>query len=498
LPKGQPIDNYQTLKESLSHIVGLPADTLPGTKFKYGGLAMQVAGRMAELATGKNWEEIFQEKIAMPLQMTSTHFTPVDSTHGHSPMLAGGARTNLQDYANFLNMISNDGVFKGKRILSVQAIRDMQADQVGQAKVFPGEFVEKARGSSRKDIYGLGEWRDEVNAKGEPVLISSPSWAGAYPWVDKKNHVYGFFLTRVLEMKNGFNSFYGSPVLPYLVRDVLRQAAHPEVKHGYIITADKSRLYYEELGKGEPLILIHGHSFDRTEWDPQFFVLAKKYRVIRYDLRGYGWSSMPKETQKALHADDLTNLMDQLKISKAHIAGLSLGGFIVSDFLALHQDRILTAIAASGDFFDVAGPSQPWSEPEWTAQNIKIREWKVKGVDAMKRKWFNALTVRNGRPIENIREPVWQMVYKWDAWQPQHHEPRFLLGNDLGAKLKAEKIKVPVLVLTGDADIGQQNELLKAIPSAKQVFIKNAGHVSNLENPDGFTHALLEFLEEHR
>jgi CubicO group peptidase (beta-lactamase class C family) len=224
-PKDQPIDIYQTLKESVAHIVHLPADTLPGTKFKYGGLAMQVAGRMAELATGKDWETLFQSTIAIPLQMHSTHFTPVDSSGGHAPMLGGGARTTLQDYANFLAMIFNNGVYKGKRILSVNAVKAMQVDQVGIAKVNAGEFVEKARGSLRKDIYGLGEWREELNEKGEATLISSPSWAGAYPWIDKKNNVYGFFLARVNveeANKNRFSSFYSSSVLPLMVRKILK------------------------------------------------------------------------------------------------------------------------------------------------------------------------------------------------------------------------------------------------------------------------------------
>ena len=224
-PKEKPIDIYQTLKASVARIVNFPADTLPGTKFKYGGLSMQVAGRMAELATGKDWETLFQEKIAIPLQMRSTHFTPVDSSGGHAPMLGGGARTTLQDYANFLSMISSNGVYKGKRILSVNAVKAMQVDQVGIAKVNAGEFVEKARGSLRRDIYGLGEWREEVNENGEATLISSPSWAGAYPWIDKKNNVYGFFLARVNveeANKNRFSSFYSSPVLPLMVRKILK------------------------------------------------------------------------------------------------------------------------------------------------------------------------------------------------------------------------------------------------------------------------------------
>lgn len=229
-PKDQPIDIYQTLKESVAHIVHLPADTLPGTKFKYGGLAMNVAGRMAELATGKDWETLFQQKIAIPLKMHSTHFTPVDSSGGHAPMLGGGARTTLQDYANFLSMIFNNGMFNGRKILSVNAIKEMQTDQIGSARVNAGEFVENVRGSLRKDIYGLGEWREEVNArlndevgqeKGEAALISSPSWAGAYPWIDKKNNVYGFFITHIVKSKNGFNSFLASPVLAMMVREIV-------------------------------------------------------------------------------------------------------------------------------------------------------------------------------------------------------------------------------------------------------------------------------------
>jgi CubicO group peptidase (beta-lactamase class C family) len=227
-PDGQPIDIYQTLRESVAHIVQLPADTLPGTKFRYGGLSMQVAGRMAELATGKDWEMLFREKIAIPLNMKSTHFTPVDSAGGHAPMLGGGARTTLNDYMQFLSMIYNRGVYKGKRILTKEAVRTMQANQVLTADATGERFVMNIRNRRSNDIYGLGEWREEVNAQGEPTLISSPSWAGAYPWIDFKNHLYGFFITHITGSKNGFSSFYASPVLPLLVRDAVQKAAHQQ------------------------------------------------------------------------------------------------------------------------------------------------------------------------------------------------------------------------------------------------------------------------------
>lgn len=221
-PKGKPTDITQDLATSVANIIPLPADTLVGKKFKYGGLAMQVAGRMAELATGKNWEELFQEKIAKPLGMTQTHFTPVDSAGGHAPMLGGGARSTLNDYANFLSMIYNNGTYLGKRVLSEKVIRFMQADQVGKAKVAPGEFVERARGTKGNAIYGLGEWREEVNNKGEPTLISSPSWAGAYPWIDKKYHIYGFLITHITGFKKNFSPFYTSHQLALEIRKIIQ------------------------------------------------------------------------------------------------------------------------------------------------------------------------------------------------------------------------------------------------------------------------------------
>lgn len=495
-PQGKRRDDYQTLSEAVANIIDLPADSLPGTKFRYGGLAMQVAGRMAELATGKSWEVIFQEKIAGPLGMKSTHFTPVDTTPGHNPMIGGGARSSLHDYARFLQMVLNEGVFNGKRILSARAIHEMQADQIRNARVQTGEFVELARASVRKDVYGLGEWREEVNAKGEATLISSPSWAGAYPWIDKKNRVYGFFLTRVTEMKEGFSPFYASPVLPILTRDVLNDAVHANVKRG-IINVDSGKLFYEELGKGEPLIFIHGHSFDHYEWEPQFYAFAKKYRVIRYDVCGYGRSSMPREYSSCSHAEDLLQLMNTLKIKKAHLVGLSMGGFIATDFLALHQDRLLSATMASGDIWSGSpGPASPWTESDIAKRKEEIQAYKRKGVFNNKVAWFNALTTRNGYPITQLREPVWNMIYKWDAWQPLHVEPRFLLGTSVIEKLQHANISVPILVLTGSFDADKKNKLMQLVPSAKQAFVENAGHVSNLENPVDFNNKLTSFLDK--
>ena len=134
-----------------------------------------------------------------------------------------------------------------------------------------------------------------------------------------------------------------------------------QVKSGYVKVPEGS-LYYEEAGTGEPLIFIHGHSLDRRMWNEQFFKFAKHYRAIRYDLCGYGISSKQTEDFQFTHAEDLVALMDALHIRKAHIVGLSLGGFVGADMLGCFPDRMLSAFLASGNIRKSKGPSEPMTK----------------------------------------------------------------------------------------------------------------------------------------
>ena len=219
------VDNYNHLDSAVMEI--LPLDTVftPGTRFEYGGLAMQIAGRMAEKAMNKEFEELFQELIARPLRMKNSHFTPVNTDGGHAPMLGGGLCTTLHDYMRFLDMIYHNGVFEEKQILKPETIHEMQADQVGNAEVHPGEYVERALKKHHTGIYGLGEWRELIDkATGEGYQISSPGWAGAYPWINKQDRVYGFFIAHVQgssQKEDGFSSFFGSPVISQTVSNII-------------------------------------------------------------------------------------------------------------------------------------------------------------------------------------------------------------------------------------------------------------------------------------
>lgn len=497
-PEGRRRDDYQSLEEAVSHIVDLPSAAAPGAEFRYGGLAMQVAGRMAEIAAGQRFDDLFQSRIARPLEMAHSAYTPVSGEPGFSPMLGGSLFTTARDYAHFLMMMAQGGVYRGKRVLSQRAIAALQADQVRGATVRPGEYVALARQDLRQDIYGLGLWREEVDASGNPTLISSPGWAGAYSWLDKSADVWGVVMAKAnvdKAVQDGYNTFLGSTIYAPMVRSAMAEAAEPAARRPrrLQVPVDGGKLYCEISGQGTPVIFLHGHSFDRRQWEPQVRHFERSHRVIRYDLRGYGRSTLPREGEQFMHAEDLRQLMDALDIQRAHLVGLSLGGFVVTDFIALHPERAMSATMAGGDLFDVPGPDEPWTAEALDRRRAEIASLRKAGVSPYKHEWLEKLVQDSGSGREALRQPLWRMIDEWQAWQPLHVEPRLLLGRLAIRQLAAGKPAAPVLLIRGDRErIGFR--IRNLLPQAQTVIIPDCGHVSNLEQPGHFSAALARHL----
>ena len=425
-------------------------------------------------------------------------FVPVSEEPGFNPMLGGGFKTCLHDYMNFLNMVAHNGLFEEKRILSEKAVDEIEADHVKNATIASENYVLRSRQNLHNGIYGLGCWREEIDENNKTTLISSPGWAGTYPWVDRKNNVYGFVLAKVKgkAFGEGFSSFYGSAVLPLIVRDAIKQSNYPKELKKSMINIGQAQLYCEELGTGEPVIFIHGHSLNRDMWDLQFFEFAKNYRAIRYDIRGYGYSSPQKEGKQFTHAEDLRALMDSLKISKAHIIGLSLGGYIGADMLGWFPERIESAVLASGNIRPLPKPSIPMDEKESAQRDMEIAALKKKGIDAMKREWFSGLIKSGGTNKEQMRHPLWSMIYQWDAWQPLHKEARVIAGGDAYDKLKLNKPTIPVLIVEGQSENNSYSDspdILNYLPNGQLIVLENCGHMLNMEQPDIFNNAITEF-----
>lgn len=183
-----------TLSACNSTILSLPLLGKPGAGYRYGGVHLHVAAGVVEAVTGKTFEQVFQERVAIPLNMTKTTFTAparqATASDGH-PSPAGSAVSTLGDYGRFMEMLVHDGLApSGKRILSAASVREMSKDQTGDAK-----FVSGAANRKRtKTPYGVAHWLDVVDAHDMGLVESSPGKFGFRPWIDRVNDIAGVYL----------------------------------------------------------------------------------------------------------------------------------------------------------------------------------------------------------------------------------------------------------------------------------------------------------------
>lgn len=255
-------------------------------------------------------------------------------------------------------------------------------------------------------------------------------------------------------------------------------------------------MYYEEYGEGEPVIFVHGHTLDRRMWDSQVELLKDKYHIIVPDMRGYGLSSDPTDGYQFTHADDILALMDSLGIEKAHIVGLSMGGYAAGDIIALHPERLLSCVMVSGEPCVFTGPSHPRTEKEKEQQRINIRSVK-KDVNAYKRRRINSLMLSchpNNR--EKIKESVSQQITEWRAWSALHVTGRVYYGTDGWTSLRRNRPNVPAIIIYGEME-KSDCRALEYLPNGKKVVIENCGHMVNMEKPEEFNTILTEWLEEN-
>jgi len=165
--------------------IGLaPSENAAGAFFAYAGAPFTVAGRMAEIATAKSWEQLFTERIAGPLGLENTGYGATQN-----PILSDGyAYATLRDYGRILQMLRDGGVFAGKRILSQQALTEMFRDQTAGAKsLFPPRDT--------PTCYGLGVWCEGIRSDGTVFRVGSPGATGVIPWLDLDQGVFGVFMT---------------------------------------------------------------------------------------------------------------------------------------------------------------------------------------------------------------------------------------------------------------------------------------------------------------
>ena len=254
-------------------------------------------------------------------------------------------------------------------------------------------------------------------------------------------------------------------------------------------------IYYESHGTGFPLVFAYGIGGNTTEWQPQIPVFSQSYRFIVWDPRGHAQSESPPNADQytqEVFAQDLEGLLDYLGIDQAYVGGLSMGGGIATRFTILHPERVAALLIF--DSFSASGLETPPENRRMREEIIRLTE--TVGMlavteYAMKNNPNISQTASLGKEQENL---IRQMYL---ALNPvgYAHSTRMILNAVFDASL-LKGIKVPTLVLAGQEDgaLPACRFIHEKIKESKLVVIPDAGHLSNLDQPVAFNHAVLEYL----
>ena len=264
-------------------------------------------------------------------------------------------------------------------------------------------------------------------------------------------------------------------------------------------TCDGVNLYFEETGSGTPIVFVHEFAGDHRSWEPQVRFFSRYYRCIAFSARGYPPSDVPSDSNaySQQHArDDVIAVMDHLGIDKAHIVGLSMGGFATVHVGISYPRRALSLVVAGcGYGSEPTQKARFRSEAEVIAQNIaqqggtylaeqySLGPARVQFQNKDPRGWRefadqlaqhsvqgSALTMRG---VQAQRPSLWEL------------------------KDSIAKIDVPTLIVTGDEDepcLDASLFLKRQIMTSALVVLPRTGHTLNIEEPDAFNRALSEFF----
>jgi pimeloyl-ACP methyl ester carboxylesterase len=269
----------------------------------------------------------------------------------------------------------------------------------------------------------------------------------------------------------------------------------------HLSTDDDVRLYYEEVGRGTPIVFVHEFADDIRGYEPQLRYFARRYRCIAYNARGYPPSDVPPEWTRYSQErarDDIRAVLDALNIAKAHIVGLSMGGFATLHFGLAYPERALSLVVAGcgygaepqkrQQFLEETAKTAALIESAGMAEAAKIYSvgpTRVQYQNKDPRGWaeFAARLAEHSslgsantmRGVQGRRPSLWDLV-----------EPM-------------RRLEVPTLIMTGDEDDPCLEPALlmkRTIPTAALVVFPNTGHALNLEEPALFNQSCDDFFHQ--
>ena len=268
-----------------------------------------------------------------------------------------------------------------------------------------------------------------------------------------------------------------------------------------LTTDDGVRLAFEETGSGTPVVFVHEFAGDLRSWEPQVRHLSRRYRCITWNARGFPPSDVPDDTgaySQDRARDDVLAVLDALDIERAHVVGLSMGGFATLHFGLAHPGRARSLVVAGVGY----GAEPDQRERFRSEADITARILRTEGMAA----WAAAYSLGPTRVQFQNKDPRgWRefadMLAEHSAAGSAHTQQGVQKERpsvfDLADGMR--ELSVPTLVVTGDEDwpcLVPSVFMKRTIPGAGLLVVPNTGHTVNLEEPAAFNAALADFFAQ--
>jgi 3-oxoadipate enol-lactonase len=264
------------------------------------------------------------------------------------------------------------------------------------------------------------------------------------------------------------------------------------------LAVDGRELYYEVAGEGPAVVLIHSAIADSSLWDAQVEALAPEFRVVRYDVCGFGQS--PSRSGPFSHLADLHALLEHVGVTRAALVGNSFGARIAFEYALAHPEVVdrLVLVAAGLTDHDSSEEMQRVDEEE----ERLVEAGDLEGAaDGQVRFWVHGPRRGPDAVDPELRERFRRMIlrgYELYAAAAKDGEPGPAEWVDPPARGRLGELRMPTLIVVGDADASDllvlADRFEAEIPDARKVVVADAAHGLPLERPEELNRALLEFL----
>ncbi len=258
-----------------------------------------------------------------------------------------------------------------------------------------------------------------------------------------------------------------------------------------------TRIYYEMVGDGQPLVFLHAALTTSEMWDAQWESFAHTYRAIRYDLRGCGWSRRPPGPFSP--REDLAQLLRLLGVERAILIGASIGGQVALDFTLEHPEQVAALILIGAEVSGI----QPSASVQARSQEIKalIANGEIaQAVELALRPWVDGPHRSSEQVDPTMRERVREMMtrnFKQTAGQGQSQA----IPLEPSALSRLDEIQAPTLVVVGEQDapeaLASADLLTRSIRGAEKVIMRGTAHLPSMEQPEQFNRLVTTFLRSH-